>query len=359
LAEINPLQDPANFLVGMDLPGGWMVVSKVERPEGATGGNFCIGYVVENLDGRRGFCKALNLARALTAPNPAQLLEQLTHAYNYECELLAKCAATRMSRVVLAIDKGVIDVPGFALPKVNYIIFEWAEGDVRAALNASEGLDIAARLRCLHNVAIGLRQLHANLIAHQDLKPSNVLMFAPDPLYPDGVSKIGDLGRATDHNRPARPDNLMIAGDRTYAPPEQLYRATPLDFGPRRLACDLYQLGELIVFLFTASSLNALLHEELHPSHAWENWGGTYADALPYVRDAYGRVLARLAADMPKPISDDLIHMVSYLCDPDPDRRGHPQELSGGRNSYSLQRVISHLDLMAKRAEIHLKGVLP
>jgi len=178
------VRDAADHLLGLDLVRGWRVVKKIERGVLATGGNFCVGYLVEHEDGRLGFCKALNLARALTFPDPATLLEQLTTAYNFECSLLGKCAAGRMSRVVLAIDQGVVRVPRFALPSVNYIIFEWADGgDIRSVLNTATNLDVAARLRCMHHVATGLRQLHGSQIAHQDLKPSNVLVFQNEPLY--------------------------------------------------------------------------------------------------------------------------------------------------------------------------------
>ena len=41
------------------------------------------------------------------------------------------------------------------------------------------------------STAAALRQLHAAQMAHQDLKPSNVLVFKAE-----GMSKLGDMGRA-------------------------------------------------------------------------------------------------------------------------------------------------------------------
>ncbi|MCG5443362.1 protein kinase [Micromonospora sp. NIE79] len=350
------ISDAAENLLGLKLDGGWRVLKKIEPGPTATGGNFCTGYLVENEDGSQGFCKALNLARALTSPDPARLLEELTKAYNFECEVLEKCADAKMSRVVLAVGKGVVEVPGFYFPRVNYIIFERADGDIRAALNSAAHLDIAIRLRCLHHVATGLQQLHQRHIAHQDLKPSNILVFShqtqPEPV----VNKISDLGRATDRAIPARHDQFGIAGDPSYAPPEQLYGDTPTDFGARRLACDLYQLGSLIAFMFTGVSINALLFQELHPMHTWRNWTGTYNEALPYVRDAFGRAVGRISSDMPHQIKTDVAELIGYLCEPDPHLRGHPvSRRQQAGNPYSLVRFISRLDLLTRKAEIELQ----
>ena len=326
----------------------------------ATGGNFCTGYLVEGEDGKQGFCKALNLGRAFTSPDPAKLLEEMTKAYNFECEILNKCAGARMSHVVLAVDQGVVEVPGFAIPKVNYIIFEKADGDIRAVLNAVNEVDIAARLRCLHNVAVGLQQLHRQYIAHQDLKPSNVLVFSSNAAGTiQATNKVSDLGRATDRAIPARHDEFGIAGDPSYAPPEQMYGATPVEFGPRRLACDLFQLGSLTSFMFTGASVNGLLHQEMHPMHSWRNWVGPYEEALPYIRDAFGRAVARISEEVPAQVRDEVARIISYLCDPDPARRGHPtSRRNASSNPYDLSRIVTQFDLLTKKAEINLRRSL-
>ena len=97
----------AEMLDGLTLDRGWRVVGRIAPAAAATGGNFSIGYVVQNLDGRRGFCKALNFAEAMFAPDPVAVLQQLTESYMFERDLMQKCQERRMSRVVLAIDDGV------------------------------------------------------------------------------------------------------------------------------------------------------------------------------------------------------------------------------------------------------------
>jgi serine/threonine protein kinase len=349
---------PAESLLGIAL-GDWMVVERFERDPRATGGNFCVGYRVVHADGRSGFCKALDYSAVFASfpsgVDPAIALQIMTQSYNFERDLLGKCEEYRMSRIIRSLDSGAISVPGALIP-VSYIIFEFAEYDVRRELDQGGDLEAAMRLRTLHHIATGLKQLHAIQVAHQDLKPSNVLIV--DPRQHSRSCKLGDLGRASDSQVSAPHDNLPIAGDCTYAPPEQLYNATPVEFGPRRLACDLYHLGSLATYMFTSMPMNALLSQHLHPTHHWTGWTGEYSEVLPYVRDAFGSSLTILHNACPTSIADRLTQLVSYLCEPDPSLRGHPVERRKSNGSiYDLQRIVSEFDLLAARAAIRTKGV--
>jgi serine/threonine protein kinase len=345
----------AEMLEGVTLGNGWRVVERCIRGPKDTGGNFCVGYRVEHSDGGQGFCKALDYARIFGMDgDPATLLQQLTESYNFERDILHKCDEFRMSRVIRILDDGSIRLEGSVFP-ISYLIFEYAQYDIRRELDEVRDLEAALRLRTLHHVATGLSQLHNARIAHQDLKPSNVLIV--DASVATRSSKLGDLGRATDTQIHAFHDDLPIAGDRSYAPPEQLYNAALVEFGPRRLACDLYHLGSLATFLFTSTSMNALLAQYLHSSHLWTSWTGTYVDVLPYVRDALGRALAEVEPACPAAISSRLTKLVAYLCEPDPHLRGHPAEKRNNpRNPYGLQRIVSEFDLLAKRAEMRTRG---
>jgi eukaryotic-like serine/threonine-protein kinase len=348
-------RSPAEMLEGLTLGDGWRVVERCKRDPLSTGGNFSVGYRVEHIDGRQGFCKALDYSAIFTmGGDPAPLLQELTESYNFERDILHKCDEFRMSRIIRILDDGVVSIERFFIP-VSYIIFEYAQYDIRRELDQEKDLQAAIRLRTLHHVATGLGQLHSIEIAHQDLKPSNVLIV--DARADQRDCKLGDLGRAADRRVSAPHDDCPIAGDRTYAPPEQLYNAIPVEFGPRRLGCDLYHLGSLAAFMFTSVSMNGLLLLELHPSHVWTLWTGTYEDVLPYVRDAFGRALSAVHAACPAEVADRLTKLISYLCEPDPDLRGHPAErLAVSGNQYSLQRVVSELDLLARRATMHAQG---
>ena len=76
------------------------------------------------------------------------------------------------------------------------------------------------RFFVLHQTALALLQLHQQSIAHQDVKPSNVLLFGADKL------KLGDLGRSSLRGKPAPHDAMHVAGAWNYEPP-RLFRRAP------------------------------------------------------------------------------------------------------------------------------------
>ena len=106
----------------------------------------------------------------------------------------------------------------------------------------------------------------------------------------------------------------------------------------------------MVSFVFTATTINALIQSELHPSHSWNNWQGSYRDVLPYVRDAFGRSVEKVGNSSPEVISDRVKRLVRWLGDPDPLLRGHPAERPVGGNIYRLDRIVSELDLLSSRA---------
>lgn len=337
---------PARKLLGLTLDGGWRVVELVEESDEATGSRFSTGYIVESRTGHRGFLKALDYSEALKSGDPARALQALTAAYIYERDLLHNCRDRGFDRVVVALDDGTVRLGEGAGDVVQYLIFEVADGDLRSQVDLSKRFDAAWLLRSLHHVATGMLQLHSALIAHQDLKPSNVLVFA------GGISKIADLGSAAFRDRIAPHDGDDIPGDPMYAPPEQLYKYSEPDWIQRRLGGDLYLLGSMIVFCFSGSCMTAFLFSRLQDMHRWYRWGGTFEDVLPYLRDASDQANSWLRSVYPNGACDDLEMMVRQLCDPDPRLRGHPalRGLKSGR--FSLERFVSKLNLLASRAEI-------
>jgi serine/threonine protein kinase len=241
---------------------------------------------------------------------------------------------------------GQKDVDGFQLP-VNYLIFELADGDVRNQFAATEAFDHAWIMRVLHNTATGIQQLHGEKIVHQDIKPSNLLTFGDD-----GSTKLADLGRA-EHREEAGPHSAQaIAGDLTYAPPEQLYGYQPSDWHVRRRSCDLYHLGSMVLFFFTGVATTPAMISRLAPAQHFENWGDSYAGVLPFVRDAFDEVADELDQALPSFCRDRLGPAFRELCDPEPEKRGHPKA-HGSRHSdpYAVERYVSLFNLLAMRAE--------
>ena len=235
-------------LHGVELPGGWTADLELSGSS-QTGGNFSYGYRVTHTDGRKAFLKALDYSKAFRDDDPPAALQALTAAYLFERTILQTCKTRRMDRVVQSIDFGNVVVDHTDLGRVDYLIMEIAEGDVRTFLSASDKIELAWKLRALHHIATGLHQLHGANIAHQDVKPSNVLVFEAT------VSKIADLGSASQKGSVCPRDDRAFAGDPAYAPPELLYGHRDPDWTTRRFGCDAYLLGSMVVFMFTG--LNA------------------------------------------------------------------------------------------------------
>ncbi|MBI5396591.1 MAG: protein kinase [Verrucomicrobia bacterium] len=350
--DIDATVSAAEFLEGTDLANGWKVVSKLKPHATATGGNFSIPYVVERKEGketRRAFLKVLNLRRALSTPDPLREIQRLTTAFNFERDTLALCKDKRLKRVAALIEDGQYSLPKSQIP-IFYIIFEFADkGDIRRQIAQFNTLDLAWTLRTLHHIAIGLKQLHTNKIAHQDVKPSNVLIFSAVG------AKVSDLGCADSRGGESPRGHLTVAGDLSYAPLELLYNEVSSDWSIRRLGCDFYLLGSLVVFFFTGgSSMTGAILTHLHPSHRHTKWPHDYRSVLPYVRDAFELALESIKSGIPKEVQPRIIEILRYLCEPDPKRRGHLDSEAG--NQFNLERTISAFNLLAKKAELGMLG---
>ena len=206
-----PQLPPAARLEGLTLDSGWRVIERVPTQDGATGGCFSCSYIVEK-DSRKAFLKALDYSKAEEIASQMSVdiptaLQHLIAAYNFERNLLRQCAQKRMDRVVVALEDGSIRVDEGVFGAVNYLIFEPADGDIRNHLAVVARVDLAWMLRCLHHIATGLYQLHSTSVAHQDLKPSNVLVFERK------ISKVADLGSASIKGVDCPRDGVGFAGD--------------------------------------------------------------------------------------------------------------------------------------------------
>ncbi|MHB0967054.1 MAG: protein kinase domain-containing protein [Bellilinea sp.] len=339
----------AALLQGLVLDGGWTVISPVPKEFRATGGYFSICYIVENSKGDRAFLKALDYSKAFNSADPARSLQAMTETFNFERDVLNKCKNDRLDRVVTAITDGTVRIenqPDAGV--VQYIIFELADGDVRRQANLNTQFDLAWSLRSLHHIATGLQQIHSHGIAHQDLKPSNVLVFNGNS------SKIADFGRAAykGHNPPH--ENEIVPGDYTYAPPDQLYRFIDPNWYARRFGCDAYLLGSMAVFFFLGTGLTPLLFMKLPQPYHYDYWTGTYEEVMPYLKDAFQQILEDYRQNLPVPLQNDLVSIVTQLCEPDPRLRGHPKTLNSS-NQFSMERYVSWFNRLARHAEL---GVL-
>ncbi|MDE0302882.1 MAG: protein kinase [Gammaproteobacteria bacterium] len=344
---------PAASLSGLELEDGWKVGEIVASKPEETGGYFSICYNVSKSDGQEGFLKAMDYSGALSAPDPAEALLALTEAYTHERDLLEICHS--LSRVVTALGFGTIPLGDPAKAEVvQYIIFELADGSVRSEINGSIRPSLAWTIRSLHQVAVGMRQLHSKRIAHQDLKPSNALFFKDKGL------KLADLGRSINHGRHAPHIDMDWPGDWAYAPPEIAYGYLHKEFNVRRLSSDLYLLGSFAVSLLTGMQLTAWIASELPEDMRPPKWKGeymgTYEQVIPHVEHAYAIALEKIQYQIgiQAEFVDELMECIRELCQPDPKRRGDPQTLAthgNAGNRFNLERYISRFDLLVLKAE--------
>jgi serine/threonine protein kinase len=338
-------------LEGVTLPNGWRVLNKLAPSQTHTGGNFSAGYIVESLEGKKHFLKAIDFSAALRSSDPARMLQLLTEAFNLERDILD--ISKRMSHVVTVVSDGTMltGTPPGPQETVQYLVLELADESLRHMAVVSKRLPMSVAFSALHNVTNGLRQLHGQQVAHQDMKPSNVLRFA------GGTFKVCDFGRASVKGRIAPHDQLAIPGDHGYAPPELLYGHVDPDFVTRRWGCDAYLLGSLATFLVCGSPMTALLVSELDPTARPKAWTGTYAAVLPQVRAAFSRAVEQVAVETdPKaPYREELVRCIRQLCDPDPGVRGHPNTravMANVGNVYDLERYLSIFDRLSLSARI-------
>jgi len=338
---------PSNNLVGLTLSTGWIVKDVISKHPTATGGYFSTGYIVQK-NKQTAFLKALDFSEAFQHPDVPRRLQELTEAYNFERDILKKCQGKRLDKVVTALEDGSIDVPGFPNPicRVYYLIFDLASGDIRKIKDLFGRIDLAFIFRSLHNAAVGLKQLHTNEIAHQDIKPSNILVFKDE-------SKISDMGRASDKTISFRYDEYIIPGDRNYAPIEQRYNYHFSHDFSERYAADLYLFGSLFYFHFLGISAAQSLIDKCRRMNVVIT--DSFENDLPALIHAFNTSLQ----DLTQAVSivtnakdrEEIVSMIKSLCYPDPRKRGYPKNVETGVSQYSLERYISRLDYFAKKAE--------
>ena len=352
------------YLKGERYSKEWLVKDKVKRSPESTGGNFSVGYHVENKDGTVGFLKATDIGFLSASPDMSALDKtvQVMTEQQFERTILNICNGNNMDRIIHALDYGDFHTTFDGTHDVVFfIIFELAAGDVRSQAIKSHREDFSWILNALHNLSVAVQQLHSAQISHNDIKPSNLLVFDRH------LQKLADVGRATSDLTIGPWDGLSYCGDRTYVAPEFWYHndfpntGGKISFDVRR-ASDLYLLGSMAYFFVTGQALTPILQTDIRPEHQPAQWIGSYADVLPFVRSSFVSVMSYFEDELPKDNvgrvlreAEQLKTAVIQLCDPDPTSRGYPINIGGNAVQYSVERYVSLFDRLSKSARIRAK----
>lgn len=334
----------AHMLEGKILNNGWKVVKKLFNEGDDRGGVYSCCYEVQNGE-RQGFLKAFDYSAAtkIGENDPEAQIQNLLMAYRTEKEILEKCKEHKLKNVIQLIEHGSCDVSEAEFyPRVVYLILEYAaNGDVMNYLK-QENLTLKWKLESLHQLIKGLRQIHNLSIAHQDLKPTNIVATEQQ------ITKLSDFGSAVhlNLNNEQLPRHLRkdYAGTWAYAPPDLVCGNTENDVIIRRIGCDLYLLGSMIVFYFTNMTMNALILQNLSEELAWgspQNYG-RFNEIEPYLQMAFERAISDLKDNIQiQALKEPIAFVVKCLCQPNPKLRGHPRTIAFRGQNFDLERFLT------------------
>lgn len=323
--------------------GNWVVGEKRRKTEEDNSGAFSSCYCVTHVEtGKAAFLKALNFQYATKATGTGLSIDrihELTSNFIYERNLLDLCSGKSMRRVVRALDYGEYseDMEMLAVP---YLVFEMADSSLKKKVVTENPPSLSWKLEVFHGALVGLSQLHAVKIAHQDLKPSNILIFG------EAHSKIADLGNATMMGNESPHEN----GDWSHAPIELFYGHRSPSWETRRYGADFFMMGGILSYLISQTNFLSLLNCHLEPSHRFDRYRGSYEMVLPYLEASFSISLKTVLQDVPEYLRKDIESILKELCHPDPDKRGSRNFLNKSYPQFSLQPYISKVNRLSKLA---------
>lgn len=354
--EFNDIQQVAEIpkavaLAGVTIAGRWLLNEKFHVGQQESGGNFGVGYTATDLqDGARRFVKVVDFRSRMT--DLSQLRQLLEMA---EFEVVMHKACIRMSKVVRMVGHGQLAFRTHASPDpYNYLclVLERGDGDIKSHVDFRPDRSPYWKLWVLREVALAIVQLERAQLAHNDIKPSNVIRFPSNGTTHN--IKLGDVGRAVTKSGRGPFDGYAWAGDPRHKPLEALYGWEEPEWQNRRTAADAYMLGNLASFLFSGASLTERVTNSLPTEyrHGVGGYTGPYRELLDIIRHARNSVLEdQIIPTFPAEVRQELGDIVRWLTEPDPQMRGEPRARRAG--TVGIDRIQSRLERLAQRAQIH------
>ncbi len=346
---------PASLLTGQTLPSGWNLVQQLAKAPGGSGSNFCVGYIAER-SGQKAFVKAIDFVKALKAPDPIAELGKLTSLATFEREAMELCETQNLSRLIRLISFEYVNLDPALSPmsQVYCLIMEIGAGDLRKQLSHVGVFSCSAVFSILSDVALGMSQLHRHGVAHQDVKPSNVISMTDMSVPKDSLFKVGDLGRVVRKDKMGPYDAYPWPGDGNYAPPERWYGLVPSQWTDARESSDAYMLGSLVFFLLTGTPLQPILAGRMPTMMLPGTWTGGYTEPLILViRSLQLNIVANtLVPRLPASLRDAVVASVKELIEPDPYKRGDRRARSQLGNPVGLERFVPRFRQLSIQAGI-------
>lgn len=354
IPEFNSIHDVQQVpsvkdLVGTTVDGRWLLQELFHAGPQESGGNFGVGYIAQDFkDNKRRFVKVIDFRSRMSDIGQLQALLS-----NAQFEVAIHKACLRMSKVVRMVAHGQLAfrTPG-SLDPYNYlcVVMELGDGDIKSHVDFTPDRSPYWKLWVLREVALAVSQMERGNLAHNDIKPSNVICF-PSSGSQHSI-KLGDVGRAVTKAGNGPFDSLLWAGDPRHRPIEVLYGWREQEWQNRRTSADAYMLGNLACFLFSGASLTERVLNSLPLSYRPGTFLGEYRSILDLIRHVWTTVLdEQVLPSVPEVIRTEIGEIIRCLTDPDPAVRGEPAARRA--QAIGIDRVMNRLERLAHRAQVH------
>lgn len=340
----------ASDLTGITLCERWELRSLLHQSPQESGGNFGVGYIVYDLNEKQErFLKVVDYRKRMR--QISQLTQLLTEA-QFEVAIQKYCNEKRMSRVVKMLAHGELVFKRIA-DSEEYsflcIVMEKGEGDIKDHVHYAPNQSPFWKLSVARDVALAILQMERANLAHNDVKPSNVIRFKSDG--DKHLVKLGDIARVVRKDGQGPFDGKDWAGDPRHRPIETLYGWKEPEWHNRRTAADAYMLGNLISFLFVGASVTERIVNSLSPEYRPEAYTGSYRQILDVVRHTWLAIVeSQIAPAFPDKLRAELQSIFCWLTEPDPRERGDRSARRTG--SVGMERIHSRLVQLTNKARI-------
>lgn len=340
----------------------WKVGDRIDHYDITT--KYSLFYHVENENGPA-IMKVLDTEKCNRGDKDegisrTELLSRETTAFHYETKVAEACTGHHMSNVIRYIESGEVEFDDYTIPTVTFIVYELSEGRIGDFIKFSSKADFVTdlgmlvdKLKSLHQVTKGVKQLHTNAIAHHNITPQSVEVFDDNSKH-----KLGALHTSkSNQNDLHSPDSgKLFNGDLTFAPPEAFFDFRIPDTMSSYYQIDTYMLGNLVVYYLTSLNLTTLLNQHLPYSlKELASNSADYIAVLPEITNAFDLVLQNIKSSIcVEELQAPIIEIISCLCNPDPERRGYPGGFKDAHTNADLQRVLTKLDVLYNQAQHYL-----